>query len=145
MRSGTLFGVPDGPPPTRKPRQWPKRLLIAVVLLAILAAAAYFARGYWLPKSPVALAASSDWRGLVSVIWNSEAPGRQDRAMLVIDDGSGPLHTIHLNSAEMRAGRYQLDCRPGRVTVTLLSGDLSDTAMLTARAETYLPESGISK
>jgi len=149
-RSGTLFGAP-GPDQTetKKSRHWPLRLLFAAIFLAILAATAFFTQSYWMPRPQIALIASSDWRGAISVLWNSEALSERDRATLVIEDGKGPLHTIHLDQAGVRAGWYQYDCRPGSVTATLLAGDLSDTVTITVKPEPprtpYSPESEISK
>ena len=140
-RSGTLFGVTENEPEIRTPRRWPLRLALILLLLAILSAAAYFSRSYWIPRPPIALVASSDWTGRVTVLWNSEALSAQDQVTLVIDDGSGPLHTIHLTQADVLAGVSQYHCRPGKVNVTLLAGDLSDTAATTVKA-TPAPESG---
>ena len=111
----------------------------------MLAAATYFSRSYWMPGPTIALVGSADWSGRVSVLWNSEALADQDQASLVIEDGTGPLHTIHLTQPGIRAGWAQYDSRSGGVTVTLLSGTLSDSVTLQAKAKSYLPESGISK
>lgn len=143
-RSGTLFGSADKEP-EGKVRRWPLRLLIAVLLVATVSAAAFFTRSYWIPQPPVALVASSDWTGKVTFVWNREALSEEDHGTLVIEDGRGPLHTIHLDQAGVRAGWYQYDCRPGSVTATLLAGNLSDAVTIAVRPEIYLPESGISK
>ncbi len=130
-QTGTLFGIPDTAPEKRKASRWPQRLLIAAILLALLSTAVYFTRTYWMPHPPIALIASSDWTGRVSFVWNGEALRDQNQATLVIDDGAGPLHTIHLNQEGLRQGSYQYICRPGTVNATLLAGDL--TAMVTVR------------
>jgi hypothetical protein len=65
--------------------------------------------------------------------------------MLVIDDGAGPVHTIYLDRAGVRKGWYEYDCRQGTVNATLVAGEMSDSVTLTARAESYSAESGISK
>jgi hypothetical protein len=129
--AGTLFGIPGAAPKAKQPRRWPRRLLIAAIVLALLFAAAFFTRNYWLPRPPIALIASSDWTGRVSFVWNGEALREQDQATFVIDDGAGPLHTIHLNREGLRQGSYQYLCRPGSVNATLLAGDLSDTVTVT--------------
>jgi len=133
-RSGTLFGASGEAPEDSGPRRWPLRFALILLLLAILSGAAFFTRGYWMPRPPIALVASSDWTGRVAVLWNSEALSGQDQVTLVIDDGSGPLHTIHLTHADVLAGVSQYHCRPGHVNVTLLAGDLSDTAATTVKA-----------
>jgi hypothetical protein len=145
-RNSTLFGEPELE--LREVKQaspWPLRLLMVAILLAMLAAAGDFSRSYWLPSPTIALVASADWSGRVSVLWNSETLADQDQASLVIEDGSGPLHTIHLTQPGIRAGWAQYDARSGSITVTLLSGNLSDSVTLQVRAKSYLPESGISK
>jgi hypothetical protein len=50
-RGSTLFGVSMDEPPrvVPKKRQWPLYLLLAAILLAILAAAAYLTRSAWMP------------------------------------------------------------------------------------------------
>jgi hypothetical protein len=151
-RSGTLFGEQeDSVEALRKPARWPLRVLAGTILLALLAAAAFFERGYWMPHAQLDLAASSDGTGVVFVLWNREALNEDGRATLVIDDGAGPLRIIHLNQAEVRAGWYQYHCRAGKVTATFMAGDLTDTvtlAMKVARLPVprgYLPESGTSK
>lgn len=146
---GTLFGTrlstrePEGE--ERKLRKWQRLALFAVVVLAMLSAVVFFTQAYWLPHPQVAMVGVSDRTGRVSFMWNSEALSEQLTATLIIDDGPGPLHTIHLTEKELRAGFFQFDCRPGRVTGTLLAGDASDWVPVTARAEIYLPGSGISK
>jgi hypothetical protein len=155
LRGGTLFGVPDGAPEKSKPkgRKWLLWLLVIVVVLPSLAAAAYFTQQYWMPfaeqhltpRPPVALIASSNWRGRVAIVWNTQAVARQEKGTLVIDDGAGPVHTIHLERAGLDLGVYEYDCRPGTTTVTLVTDDLSGRVTVNVPAEPYLPESGISK
>lgn len=147
-RSGTLFGIPEPPEAGEehhRTRRWPLRVLIALVLLTALAALASATRQYWVPRPPVALVAYSYWNGTVVFLWNAEAFGDGDEASLIIDDGDGPVRTIHLDRASVLAGWLAYDCRPGPVNATLLSGDTAGSVTVTARAETYLPESGISK
>jgi len=143
-QTGTLFGIPDAAPEETKGSRWPKRLLIAAILLALLSAAAFFTRSYWMPNTPIALIASSDWTGRVSFVWNGEALPDQDQATLVIDDGVKPLHTIHLNRESLRQGSYQYLCRPGTVNATLLAGGLSATVTINVKPrrsrESWLPE-----
>ena len=142
----SLFAMPDAVDEGRA-----RLLRFAAGLLAVLIVIAFLIRGYWLPRPPIALMAFSDRTGRVSVLWNPEAIGsdaanRNDAATLVIADGAGPPHAIHLNRAGVSAGWFQYDCRPGVVTATLLAAGVSDSVRLTARAETtYLPERGISK
>jgi hypothetical protein len=153
LRGGTLFGVPDSAPEKSKPkkRKWP--VLIIGVILLILVAAAYFTQQFWMPfaeqhwtpRPPVALIASSNWRGRVAIVWNTQAVSDQGKGTLVIDDGAGPAHTIHLERAGLDLGLYEYDCRPGTTTVTLVTDDLSGRVTVKVAAEPYLPESGISK
>ncbi len=154
VRGGTLFGIPENAAEESEveKRKWPLRLLIAVIVLAAVATAGYFARESWMPvaqqrlmpRAP-ALIASSNWRGRLAIVWNTQSVSGQETGTLVIDDGAGPVHTIHLDRAGLREGVYEYDCRPGTATVTLVTDDLSDTVTVKVRAEPYLPESGISK
>jgi hypothetical protein len=146
--TGPLFGVREtvlAEPPEGKKRSWGWLVFVAILFLLVgLGAAAYLNQEYWMPRSPVALLAYPDWTGRVSFIWNAEALENLGPATLVIEDG-GPLHTIHLDRAGIRIGWYQFDCRSGTVTATLLAGDATDKTTVKVAAETYLPESGISK
>jgi proteasome lid subunit RPN8/RPN11 len=144
-RSGTLFGIPSDPPEEKRARRRPLRLAVGTILLAAAAGAAYILRDDWMPRLPIALMASADSEDRVSFLWNGEALSEQDWGTLVIDDGNGPLHTIHLDQARVRSGWYQYDCRPGNVTATLLAGKLSDMVTVKAPPEAQLPDSGISK
>ena len=150
-RSGTLFGQPEEESSEPRPQsRWPFRLRLAALVLAALGIAAYFTQSYWMPGPAVSLMASSDWAGRVSVLWNAAAISEQNQATLVIADGAGPLHTIRLSPAVIRAGWSQYDCREGKVTVTILAGTQSDSVTLQAYGLSYLPEnylaeSGISK
>jgi hypothetical protein len=140
-RTGTLFGAEEDATPLRR---W-KGLLATAALLAVLSAAAFLTREYWMPRPRVALMASSDRTARIWVLWNGEALGDVDHGALVIDTGDGPLHTIHLDRAQLRAGVLGYDCQPGRATATLLAGDTGESVTLTVRAEAHLPDSGISK
>lgn len=159
IHGGTLFGVPDNTAeePESPDRKWPLRLLIAALVLAVLAGGVYFTQELWIPvaqqrlmpRAP-GLMASSNWRGRVAIVWNTEAVSGQENGTLVIDDGAGPVHTIHLDRSGVLRGVYEYDCRPGTTTVTLVTDDLSDMTTVKVRAdpnraEPYLPESGISK
>lgn len=63
---GTLFGVSMAEPQQRpiQKRRWPLRLLLAVILLAILAAAAYLTSNYWLPVLQADFASYLPARGI---------------------------------------------------------------------------------
>jgi hypothetical protein len=53
-QTGTLFGIPDTTTEAVKPSRWPRRPLIAAILLALLSATAFFTRSYWMPQPPIA-------------------------------------------------------------------------------------------
>jgi hypothetical protein len=163
---GTLFAAPR----VRR-RRWPMVLSGLAVLLVLLWVLAFLVRSYWIPRPVIAMVASSDRAGRVDflwnpdgffwkpdafwwnpavlwnpeAVWNSGALNPEDSAVLMIDDGEGPLHIVHLNEAGLRGGWYQYDCRPGKVSAVLKAGNLSDGVTVTARGDTYLAENGISK
>ncbi len=146
--SENLFGTPDEKQlvvVVGQPGPWPLRLAVAGVLLAIIALAIVLTRPVWMPRSPIALIGGSDWTGRATFLWNADALRGQPEATLVMENGSGSLNPIHLDRAAVRTGWYAVDCQPGLVTATLVAGDLSDSVTVKAQAETYLPESGISK
>ncbi len=129
--------------------RWPLVLAVVVLLLASLVAAAWFTRDKWLPRfvpaPPVALMASSDWTGRLTLLWNADAFSGADHAALELADGKGAKIILRLGKTDLARGRYQYDCPPGTYSVTLISGNVADTITVKALAETYLPESGISK
>lgn len=141
-RTGILFGEhAPAPPPRRKSRRW-----LAVAAVVILSTTAFFTRQFWMPGPlPLSLTASSDHAGRVAFLWNPEAVAGADHGSLIVDDGAGTLHTVHLDQNQIHAGWVAYDCKPGRVLATLLAGGLSDSVTTTARADAHLPFSGISK
>lgn len=144
---GTLFGVPENAAQERAPkkRKWLLGFSIAVIVPAILAAAAYFVYQYLILHPPLALIASSNWRGRVAILWNTQALSGQEKGTVIIDDGSGSARTFHLDRAGLDQGVYEYDCHPGTTKVTLVTDDLSESVTVKVPAQPYLPESGISK
>ena len=96
-------------------------LLAAALLIAALAAGAWFTRDAWLPRPPLQLAVTDVARH-VTFKWNAGALLGATGVTLLVNDG-GELKTFPLDAQAVARGQLSYDRKTLRITGTLRAGE----------------------